>query len=244
MKWIYLSPHFDDAVLSCGGLIWKQVQDGDEVEVWTIFGGDPKPSELSFFAQVLHHQWNIPKDSVEIRRDEDKQALELLGASYRHYDYLDCIYRKDSKTGQYLYEDMQMITGKIDKKEVGLRSEIKQELSELKTADAQIISPFGIGYHIDHRMIQDISSTLRIDMMYYLDFPYVFTGENPDTEGKLLKFDFCLHEISDVGRTKWKESIAKYKSQISSFWANSSEMEKAIEKYYKNLGGIKLYFKK
>ena len=28
MRWIYLSPHLDDAVLSCGGLIFEQSRQG------------------------------------------------------------------------------------------------------------------------------------------------------------------------------------------------------------------------
>ena len=35
--WIYLSPHLDDAVYSCGGMLWEQVQRGVQAEVWTIF---------------------------------------------------------------------------------------------------------------------------------------------------------------------------------------------------------------
>jgi len=41
MHWIYLSPHLDDAVLSCGGIIWQQVQSGHQVEIWTICAADP-----------------------------------------------------------------------------------------------------------------------------------------------------------------------------------------------------------
>jgi len=39
MRWIYLSPHFDDAVLSCGGLIFDQTCGGTAVEIWTVFAG-------------------------------------------------------------------------------------------------------------------------------------------------------------------------------------------------------------
>jgi len=40
MRWIYISPHFDDAVLSCGGLIWEQTHKGITVEIWTVCAGD------------------------------------------------------------------------------------------------------------------------------------------------------------------------------------------------------------
>ena len=38
MRWIYLSPHFDDAVLSCGGLIWEQTHSGDLRAVQELLG--------------------------------------------------------------------------------------------------------------------------------------------------------------------------------------------------------------
>ncbi len=28
MRWVYLSPHFDDVILSSAGLVWEQVQVG------------------------------------------------------------------------------------------------------------------------------------------------------------------------------------------------------------------------
>jgi LmbE family N-acetylglucosaminyl deacetylase len=41
MRWIYLSPHLDDAVFSAGGLIYEQTQAGIPVEIWTFMCGDP-----------------------------------------------------------------------------------------------------------------------------------------------------------------------------------------------------------
>ncbi len=37
---IFLSPHPDDAVLSCGGWIYQLAQDGERPIVITLFGGD------------------------------------------------------------------------------------------------------------------------------------------------------------------------------------------------------------
>ena len=57
MRWIYISPHFDDAVLSCGGLIFEQARQGIPVEIWTICAGDAPPGPLSQLAQDCHVQW-------------------------------------------------------------------------------------------------------------------------------------------------------------------------------------------
>ena len=94
MNWIYLSPHLDDVVLSCGGVICEQIKAGDKVQVWTICAGDPPENQLTLFAQDLHARWNTDNDAVSIRREEDQLACHLLGASPTHFNYPDCIYRR------------------------------------------------------------------------------------------------------------------------------------------------------
>src|SRR5512136_66244 len=82
MRWIYLSPHFDDAVLSCGGLIHEQACQGLQTEIWTIFAGDPPPGPLSEFAQQTHVLWGITsgEDMVAMRRAEDITAAGIVDA--------------------------------------------------------------------------------------------------------------------------------------------------------------------
>ena len=53
---VYLSPHLDDAVLSCGGMIHRQAQAGERVVVVTVCAGDPPPGPLSDFARSLHER--------------------------------------------------------------------------------------------------------------------------------------------------------------------------------------------
>ena len=88
---IYLSPHLDDAVLSCGGRISQQTARGEKVLVVTVCAGDPPPAPLSEFAQALHIRWALPFHPVAARRDEDEAALAVLGASALHLPLPDCI---------------------------------------------------------------------------------------------------------------------------------------------------------
>jgi hypothetical protein len=53
MRWIYISPHLDDAALSAGGLIHEQTQAGLPVEIWTLMSGFPLVDEVSPLAQVM-----------------------------------------------------------------------------------------------------------------------------------------------------------------------------------------------
>ena len=51
MKIIYFSPHLDDAIFSCGGIIAHQVNEGKEVAVWTFFTSDPPADNLTAFTR-------------------------------------------------------------------------------------------------------------------------------------------------------------------------------------------------
>ncbi len=55
---IFLSPHFNDVVYSCGGTLGVQVSSGLHPLVITVFGGPPPANTpLSPFAQQVHGQW-------------------------------------------------------------------------------------------------------------------------------------------------------------------------------------------
>ena len=106
MRWIIISPHFDDAVLSCGGLIWESARRGRTVEIWTIFAGYPSPGPLSELAARIHAQWGTgdARQTVDLRRAEDRAAAALVGATARHFSNPDCIYRTDG-AGSFLYTE-------------------------------------------------------------------------------------------------------------------------------------------
>src|SRR5512138_2201689 len=91
MRWIYLSPHLDDAVLSAGGLIYDQTQAGIPVEIWTFMCGNrPKEYGDSPFAQKLHAEWGFSsaEETVRERRLEDRNAAAVVGATVTHFDFL------------------------------------------------------------------------------------------------------------------------------------------------------------
>src|SRR5512144_3291706 len=96
MRWIYLSPHLDDAVFSAGGLIYEQTRAGLPVEIWTFMCGYPPDSDVSPFAQLIHTQWGFAsaEETIRMRRAEDQRAAAILGANTLYFDFLDCIYRR------------------------------------------------------------------------------------------------------------------------------------------------------
>lgn len=72
---LVISPHLDDAVFSCGGLI-KLVRD---VTVFTVFSGDP-PLGQPMLEWDRQCGFEPGTNVMDRRRDEDAQALRMLGA--------------------------------------------------------------------------------------------------------------------------------------------------------------------
>jgi enoyl reductase-like protein len=60
VKHIYISPHLDDAALSCGGLIANQIARGESVQAINIFAGIPNLEHFSAYAEKQHNMWNLP----------------------------------------------------------------------------------------------------------------------------------------------------------------------------------------
>jgi LmbE family N-acetylglucosaminyl deacetylase len=243
MKWIYLSPHLDDAVFSCGGLIWEQTQSGQEVEIWTICAAVPSDSGYSDYAAALHEDWRIEGNVIQIRKEEDRRACQVLGAAPRYLSYLDCIYRKDS-SGGFLYQREEDLFGGMNLGETHLISDLCEQLKNQLPREAQVVAPMGIGNHIDHDLVRKAVNRLERPLLYYADYPYARENEgqtilehlliSPDWEDKTIP-------VSKTGIQKWQEASLQYSSQISTFWENEGILEDEIEFFSTSMGGVRLW---
>ncbi len=241
MKIIYLSPHLDDAVFSCGGWIWEQTQRGLDVEIWTICAGDPPQGSLSAFARTLHRTWNLSDNATQIRRDEDSKACQIIGAESRHFPFPDCIYRK-SPEGEYYYASEEDIFGGLDPREADLIDRISADLGEALPPEVQLFAPLGIGNHVDHEIVRKAAARLERDLHYYADYPYART---PEGKG-ILSFMEESREwqgeqtrISEKGLDIWWQAAQAYRSQISTFWEDDHALRREIIGYSAFLGGFK-----
>jgi len=243
MKWIYLSPHLDDVIYSCGGLIWEQTLAGEAVEIWTICAADPPDEPLSPFAETLHQNWGLGKSAVQVRREEDRKASQIVGAVPRYFSYLDCIYRK-SDSGNYYYLSDQDLFGGLDPGEANLIITLTEELKSQLPAAARIVVPLGIGNHVDHDLTRKAASRLGIPLYYYADYPYA-----RETGGKeILNFMAGSAEweeeiflISEKGSQGWQEASQSYQSQTPIFWKNEEALKEEILAYSSTMGGVRLW---
>ena len=153
MKWIFLSPHLDDAIFSCGGLIWDLTHKGNDVEIWTICSAIPQPDKLSPLAESLHADWSLGIDAYQARRSEDREASRILNVKPSYLDYLDCIYRH-SDDGEHFYKNEEDIFGGIHNQELSLIDKLSAELNQKLTKKSYLVAPLGIGNHVDHALVR------------------------------------------------------------------------------------------
>jgi LmbE family N-acetylglucosaminyl deacetylase len=241
MSWLYLSPHLDDAALSCGGLIWEQSHSGDEVSVWTICAGDPPTGPLSPFAESLHARWETGRQASAARRAEDIRSCAKLGASFHHFSIPDCIYRRSPKTGDALYGSEEALFGLVHPEETLLVSKLVRQLSRVFKKYADVACPLALGGHVDHRLVRAAAEKAGCGFWYYADYPYVLKEVPPSN---LLQTPGCEERtfpVSKDGLSAWAASVAAHASQISTFWPDLAAMQAAIVKYCLEQCGVRLW---
>ena len=233
--WIFLSPHLDDVALSCGGLVWELCQRGKIVEIWTMMSGFPTDEDYSEFAQQNHRAWGMSgRGVIQIRRAEDRAACAFLGAAYRHFDWLDAIYRRDPGSLQPLVESNESLFGKPP--EDTLVREIAQCLQVEVPDNTMLVFPMGLGNHIDHRAVVQAGKDFTGTMVYYADYPYVLENFLSITSGSPL-WEKITFEITEDGLEKWQNAVFCYSSQIGAFWRDPEEMKLSLRNYLAGGGG-------
>lgn len=240
---IFLSPHLDDAALSCGAYISMLVERSIDVRVHTVFSGIPKTEEVSQLAQAIHLEGGLESNAMLRRREEDRIAMQYLGVNFTYVDLLDCIYRTDP-AGKSRYQTKKDIFAVHPDLEVDadtlkdLVTYLCRVLKEVQPSEVYV--PLGIGHHIDHilvrkaleRSIVQSDSDNSPDIIYYEDVPYVCSPDSRDFLITLSKsFLPQLQRASDRAWTTKLEAIGAYKSQVATMWDSPIAMRKQISDY-------------
>jgi LmbE family N-acetylglucosaminyl deacetylase len=241
MPWVYLSPHFDDVALSCGGLVWEQVQAGEPVSIWTICAGEPPVGGLSPFAQQLHARWGVGMNAPAQRKTEDMRSCHILGAEYQHFPISDCIYRRAPQSGEFMYASEDELNGPMHPGDTALIQDLYRKLQNHLPPNATLVCPVGLGNHVDHQLTRLAAEAMDDKVTYYADFPYALSHEDQLSRLTASGWSYQTHTISDTGLQAWQGSIAAHASQISTFWANTAEMEQVIKEYWLESGGVRLW---
>lgn len=242
MRWIYLSPHLDDSVYSCGGLIWQQAHAGEEVEIWTICAGSPPPGTLSGFARELHERWEVTaSEALAVRRKEDEDALAVLGVSGRFFAVPDAVYRKHYKTGEPMYTSNEDIFGGVDSGDEPTLQQIITQLAQDIPVNARVVSPLSVGNHVDHQLVRLAAASLQREVWYYPEYPYTlqYAAAIPALVPEGYRAE--VYAVSPEGFSAWEKSIRQYRSQISTFWESDEALRKDLQQQVALFGGVAIW---
>ena len=240
---IFLSPHFDDVVYSCGGTLGVQVSVGLRPLVITVFGGAPEQgATLSPFAMDNHRKMGFGQDvnaAIQSRRQEDAAAMEHLGVDYLWLDYPDAIYRGSPA---YYTNDRQLMGGEVNPGDRWIDEELAELLISLRKRlpDTVWYAPLAVGRHVDHQIVcsaADRLAELGAKVNLYEDFPYVERHSGSLVE-RLEEFGNTLEpglvEMSEMLPIRLQAS-AKYASQTNVNFADEANMFKAMTNYTHNI---------
>lgn len=238
MRWIYISPHLDDAVLSAGGLLYDQTQNGIPVEIWTIACGFPKTTRLSDYARLLHTSWGIDSahEVVSARREEDKRAAKIVGARSVHFDVPDCIYRL-GPDDEFLYDHIFLPPHEF---EAQFPEKIAGMLSSRLKEDDVVLCQLSVGGHVDHVLVRQGVELLERSLLYVADIPYLLNTPE-DLDERISGLKESVYPISEVGLERWKDAVAAHTSQMNELFKGEDLMREAIQSYWQERQGIRLW---
>jgi LmbE family N-acetylglucosaminyl deacetylase len=242
MAHLFLSPHMDDAVFSCGGLIYQLGQRGESVTVISVMAGDVPPDvTLSPFIEEHFRRWGLWPDPVPGRQAEDRRAVQRLGGGVRFGDLPDVLYRTDGR-GSALCPDLKAMFGEIDPHDPVL-AQMHQIAGWLDPA-AVIYAPLGAGHHVDHQLVRSaVLNWLRtrpeVAVFFYEEYPYSAEGADAVQAARNSLGEPTVpvvHSLSDEALEAKIQAIACYQSQISTFWDNVPEMAESVRQYAVQVG--------
>ncbi len=219
---IILSPHFDDAVLSLGGLL---TQSASHSKVVTFCAGKPEKPVLK--AWDRDSGFVDSNDAMYSRTEENRQSLACLGIPEQNivnYAYLDSQYQTR----------LQLAT---DNQFDAIKAEVAQLIESHATDEVAFYAP-GLEKHRDHKNVKlaflnSIRENRNLKHSFYLyqDLPYADdlinqgrTGNRVVNRGGLevlrntilrdLHGEEEIIELSENEITRKIVAIEMYKSQV------------------------------
>jgi LmbE family N-acetylglucosaminyl deacetylase len=212
---VVLSPHLDDAVLSCGALM-AHAAGRTSVRVATFFteAGAPPYTWSGRHYLRLAGQPDAARLYRE-RRAEDAEVLRRLGAGWVHLGLTDGLFRrKPTASGRhqewmrrvlpepshvYPTYRLHVATGRISPYDAGTLGRARAALEQLASAPRTILlAPSGVGRHVDHVLVRTAAELSRHRVVYYSDFPY--NQQHP--------LDPRFVERNELAAVEWSRGLA------------------------------------
>ena len=229
----FVSPHFDDGILSCGGTVHQLVEAGHSVTVMTMMGGlfEGQLPETPILAD-LHRRWQAGEDPLRTRQREDVQALRAIGADFVHIPLVDCVYRLVD--GRALYPTEESLFGAVHRQDYA--GDFLRQVA-LPAETLTVYLPLGVGQHVDHQIVRDWGLRLLAEerqwaVRFYAEYPYMNAERAIDAALAALPIALVSQprSLSEADIRAKVAAIAAYESQISTFWRSLPAMEADVRR--------------
>ncbi|MEJ7762371.1 MAG: PIG-L family deacetylase [Thermomicrobiales bacterium] len=174
----FLSPHFDDVSISCGGSAASLAARDHAPEVCVVFAGGEQEGPQTAFVAEQHRRWRLDDEGVVPgRQREETSAATILGTVPRFLAFPDAIYRGER------YLDDPHLFGDVAPDEADLPARVAAVLGLDRRPDptARVYAPLALGNHVDHQHLLRVgldAARSGWDVWFYEDLPY---GLDPAT---------------------------------------------------------------
>jgi len=226
---IYLSPHFDDAVLSCGGSLFYNKAEGWRSLIVTLFGGNAKPP-FSPIAQDFHRIWTARGSSPYLlRREEDREAMAFMEVDFLWIDWPEIIYRDPNLT-----QSNDTCDPSVDPTSDPIFATLCNWLNQIGRTypQARFIAPLGAGSHRDHRLIHTAARHVCSDRLHFFeDFPYC--AKRPDSVAELVRqYDLVSDEVDITHYVSLRiRATELYQSQVKVIFRPPYDLQQMVTEY-------------
>ena len=166
---VILSPHLDDAVLSLGALIAREVGAGRRVEVVSCFTSGPPIDTIAPERRVF--------GDYSMRRAEDERAMVVLGARYRWLDLHERIWRDPPLPRTSSVFPTHVFRTPERMADFAELESIRTAIRELLGTGATVYAPLAIGHHVDHvevalAALREVLGSGAFERMHFYEDPY------------------------------------------------------------------------
>lgn len=218
---VFVSPHFDDVVLSCGQLMTDLAKRNKKITVINVFTkahSGPYTLSAKTFLSSSGSYTNATK-LYSNRAKEDEIALSSIKVKkVINLGFTDALFRKLKTTNWinklipetvHLYPTYRwhIVKNNISLKDNSVEK-ITARLSRLVKKNAIIFAPLGIATHVDHVIAKEACERLGNKIVYYSEFPYNLRAELPK-EAK--KYQLVSRRVNLSNK---KSLISLYKTQF------------------------------
>jgi O-antigen/teichoic acid export membrane protein/LmbE family N-acetylglucosaminyl deacetylase len=233
LRYLVISPHLDDAILSCGALL-NRLSPGHLVTVATLFTHSSPHATLSARAFVRKCGYGRAEDLYRDRRAEDVSTLDMIGVESVHLGFVDALFRVKPAVADssapfarllpgrlviYPSYRRHIASGRVSPFDAATLAEVTAALDEIVRERADvIIAPAGIGGHVDHVLARDVAErcTSR-PVVFYADLPYA-RDSRPDTA--FLQRRALVPVVLTGGQREKRALVGGYETQVRALFHN------------------------